>query len=1154
MALPYPRKFNAGRGSELIYNEELHKNFEATRHLLDKPEGDIEPKTPLDGALWLKRKDGKNHLKTWVQEQSRFVNLFDDKFKITDYIMSINMPKDPVEGQLWIHRGVLLYYDGSRWTPVRAQELGALQFDVSVFDDYIFASPLWKHGNTIVEDKDIEAFREARRKYLQGKIDYMADSSLAGDGSKWKFDDILEDGTISLDGFDLKGQHQFVVPRLEYARIFENNKLDFSYDAENQFTIKYPKSFLVDHKPSLIHVNPGRLDRIKKRLFRIDKQNPRVPVSVHNTEYYGFRLGEHGGHLLLPEENQDDGGYIRDRDKGIILSYNQAQNYDYVLSVTFEFDTVRPTGSVKHLDATKKSTSYFLPGLTDNENVFIEGFSLEGTSYRTNNIYQTITVDEDTTKTEVQVIQTGLREYGFIRDTTIDERGIVHVLHNFDQPLVFVGGEAMNQSIGDVSYDKDKNTFYVHNGRINMPWVVMELYDRAHPELDADGDFITVNGHKKAGYKVTKDLSGIETKEGPYIIKRREADGTPVFDESVTVEIFYYNMLESSGVISKAFQNGQGYIPYQNNDFETEDILDINKTKTGERVKHAVLFIDGLMTKREDLVIDKTNKTITTKDLRVGQDYILLKDKYDYLLDTADLLPATEVGNFSESLVYLNGELLCNKSSITQIIEPGAAKDIALHQEIMYFVESKTTNGRDIMEYDEISGKWIALTPHIKSGILEIINSYENMPRSIGFRIPWSKTKDRVDIYAYSYNNDVEHPLVIKNLPSEYDDPDSVFDDKNQLLREVMTGDAPEIAPNRIHYFENDIREAIKKLPDEFIESLLMDPLHIEESRKKVRAEAIKLLDGTPKYRDQYYHQFEIADKYMLNIGSLSVYVNGVRQQDIVEISDNKFAIPWPVKGIVTYVIEFPEHGNVTVAKREILGAEKALNGLINVYHTDISLYPGKPVVYINGIRQPHDSFAIIDAHTIMFLSKKVRLIGNSYNYSDENVLDYDNKHAIIHHPFDDKILIEIFQEHKWQEKHFELGRTGDNFVIPLKKYDLPSEITSSKDELKIFIDGLFFGLKNLDGYQKNRYSEILTITRPDVIALLTGDPLYRFLVNNQQAMIQYIQLENEKLIRNLMTSTYNLSREDAIKHLKDLGLYDQERKPYAKKVIIEWR
>lgn len=1154
MTLPYSRKFNAGRGSELIYNEELHKNFEATRHLLDKPEGDVEPKTPLDGSLWLKRKDGKNHLKTWVQAKNRYVNLFEEKFKITDYIMSMSTPKDPVEGQLWIHRGVMLYYDGSRWAPIRAQNFDALQFDVSVFEDFIFASPLWKHGNTIVEDKDIETFLEARRKYLQGKIDFMADSTLIGDGTKWKIGDKIKDGTISLNEFKLEGQHQFVVPRLEFARIFANSKLDWSYQAENQFTIKYPKHFLLGHKPSMVHVNPGRLCDIRKRLFRVDKQNPRIPVPIKNTEYYGFRLNEHGGHFLLPEETQDDGGYIRDNDRGIILSYNQAQSYDYVLSVTFVFETVRPTGTVKHLEGNKLPTSYFLPELEGSDNVFVEGFILEGTAYKKSNIYQTIKIDEDTSAAEVQVMKSGTREYGFVRDMTVDGKAILHVLHDFNRPLVFVGGEAMNPATGEVSYDRDKNTFTVQNGRLNMPWVVLELSDHVHPAVDADGDLISAPDNKKAGYKITRNLDGTEIKEGPYLIKGRNPDNSPIYDETKVVEVVYYDIMESVGVISKKNTSGQGVIDYTTGDFSTEDILNGSGTKIGERVTHAVLFVDGLMVKREDLVIDKTNKTITAKNLRVGQDFILLKDKHNYFIDTKDLLPALDTGKLSESLVYLNGELLCNKSAFTQIIEPAAAKDKAAHQEIMYFLNTKTTAEKEVMEYDDINKKWLTLTPQIKKGLLAIIDSYENMPTTVGFKIPWSRKDDRLDVYAYNYADDVEHSLIIRNLPSYYDDPESVFDEKNKLLRDVMTGDAPEIAKNGIHFFEKDIREAVKKLPDEFIESLPMDPLHRQRSIKKAREEAIKNLNLTPKYSTVHYHQFDIDDQYIMNAGSLCVYVNGIRQYYVEEIKSNRFAIPWPVKGVVTYTIEFPEHGNSVVAAREIVDARNALNDLTNVYRTTTPLYPGKLTVYVNGVRQPHDAYTIMDAHTIMFLDKDTRLIGNIHNYPDENILNLQNKPVTLHHSLDDKIMIEIFQEHKWKEEHIKLEQSKQNFIVPMKKYDLTPDLVRTKDELKIYIDGLFFGLKDHDGYQRNRNSEILTITRPEVIERLVGDTLYEYLIKDKRAMKKYVDIQNEKLIRNLISSTYNMTRNEAIKHLKDQGLYDQERKPYIKDMIIEWR
>lgn len=67
-------------------------------------------------------------------------------------------PDDPVKGQLWIHNEVLCYYNGVEWKPLKALLQDGSQFSLDVFKNFILISPLWKIGNTIIRDEDIEAY------------------------------------------------------------------------------------------------------------------------------------------------------------------------------------------------------------------------------------------------------------------------------------------------------------------------------------------------------------------------------------------------------------------------------------------------------------------------------------------------------------------------------------------------------------------------------------------------------------------------------------------------------------------------------------------------------------------------------------------------------------------------------------------------------------------------------------------------------------------------------------------------------------------------------------------------------------------------------------------------------------------------------------
>ena len=58
------------------------------------------------------------------------------------------------------------------------------------------------------------------------------------------------------------------------------------------------------------------------------------------------------------------------------------------------------------------------------------------------------------------------------------------------------------------------------------------------------------------------------------------------------------------------------------------------------------------------MVRNHESGTISVNGLSIGQDYILLRDKYHYFYDENKLRPAIPVGHLSESLVYVNGNLI----------------------------------------------------------------------------------------------------------------------------------------------------------------------------------------------------------------------------------------------------------------------------------------------------------------------------------------------------------------------------------------------------------------------------------------------------------------------------------------------------------------
>lgn len=994
MSLPYDRKFNAGRQSEQLYNEELHKMYESMRHLLDIPEGKkTTPTAKLDGSLWLDR--AKNELKSFDKSTYTWRPIFDNKFKIVDEITSQLPPENPVLGQLWIYADVLMYYNGSKWTPVKALEQDGSQFNLSIFENFSLASPLWRIGNTIVEDEDVKEFQEQRRKYLQDKLDFKNDDEFIT-GKQW----------VQGDEKDLKGDKpkmpelpggksgdkknlsqlmetkcQFLVPNIDLDRVFLDGKINFDYERapHSKVCITYKKRIVADHTPSLIHVNPGRLTDMRKRLIKVDRVTPKIGISADNTEFYGFNRDSVYGELLLPEAEKDDGGYIVLKD-GIYLSHRQCQNYDYVLAVTYTFSWYRSTGKMECAKADDQTNSFYVANYAGPLTVFADGYNLESPEYTEDDLSQVVTVNNEGQDIEDYSFMHSLKgEYGYIRSTDIYGRGVVKTLKEYKKPLLFMNGQAMDPKTTDM--EVDGNYIYVKGAQINMPWTVIELYDTKH-------DYDMSMGAKGDGIVIDND-----------------ATGHPV-------------------------------ICYDKSKIDDDDDI--------------ILFVDGLLVKKEDIIrqnifvqfgphnTKKQSGTVTTEGLKKGQHYILLRDKYHCLYNEKSLTPALPVGHISDSLVYVNGYLICNNTCVNTILSEKDAKKTAANGEIKFFYRDAQNPTKGVFAlYDSAKDQWIYLDQDESEVVHKITDSYANTVNAVAFHIN-IELNDDTRVYGFNFAQSIEHPLIVRNLP--------------------IDGIAPE---------------------GRFV---------------------------------QNQKDFLIRESYVPEIGALSVYVNGVRQYNVIEHMDGQgFSLPEPVTGIVTYVIEMPERGQVHVAEREILDETKAIPGTINAYSTKISLYPGRVIFYVNGIRQPQQAFTILDNHTILVNDNKNMLVGCNNNFPDEPVrIDDKGNKICIHHEKSDQILVEVKHDYDRQESFAMLSDTT-NQSIDIRHYNLPIGILEPADEIMIYIDGIYTGLRkavdeNMQAfaYAVNRYSGNLTIKDVDWINRITNDPLYTFYESHPEAKLAY--------------------------------------------------
>ena len=785
-----------GRQSEVLFNGERHNVYEAVKHLIDYPSSaEATPVAKHLGSLWLDQRT--NQLYVWVglgykhdRVRNGWLPVFADKFQIFDEMMNDLPSSNPVIGQLWLYNGVLMYFDGSSWQPVKALEQSDSQFNISAFADFQIYAPLNRVGSAVVSDYELAAQLELQRRYKSSDPDLQT-SSVVEIAKRWNWGDEFK-GPDVMD-FDIEDtSYQYLVPNMDVDRVFIDGKLDENYIQQSRSVIQYKLSYLLDEetnynddtplinhvkKPSLVHMNPGKLSNITKRIFKIDKSNPKIMCPAYNTEFYGFRSGNIHGAFLVPTKAVDEALYeyqklltaTKDEEKeklakkleaagysinalnagdlrtekgdyekqsdGIYLSTEATENYDYVLAITYEFSWINATGQLHQTDNRKGNSAYYVPQKLGSMNIFVNGFDYEDIYYSWDYKNETVTFAEDIASNEnmdVAVLGVFAHEYGFIREMNIaadNKSARISTIHRFLRPLIFVNGEVLNRS----------------------QW---SYYDRALMEdTDRPGTAFTIYGAHRDMCWTVIDMQKETILYG--------SNGAEVGSEIIDICIEDDGMVDKTDEFTDSY--GQRAIPLPENYTVTFEDSDNYRYKR----PYLVLFVNGLMVKREDVYYDSASHTITCEGLKPGMVYVILDDtnKQLYTEDMNDgIMPAMSIGKLDASLVYHDGSLINEPSSYRYEGEQGFAAASAMHGEIRAFnnaTEWKIFNAETKDTRSGVPGSWENLDEKTQAEVMSFSNSYSNGATSVCLSNDIPEIHNgKITVFGYKLANYIESPLT----------------------------------------------------------------------------------------------------------------------------------------------------------------------------------------------------------------------------------------------------------------------------------------------------------------------------------------------------------------------------------------------------------
>ena len=789
------RRFN-GRQGEQIYNEELYSLYEILKHFLDVPDNPdphFGPQSGLEkpGALWLDRQTspGYSHL-LYRDSDQVWKPIFDDWFKIIKEIRNPHgQPEDPKEGQLWINdNGVLHWYNGSMFVPIKSKLADATEFDANSFENFLIIDPLKMTGGYIVENLSKLAqiaggIAEWRPNtlYQIGDLVYYVDHNgesqfyqYTKEHVDWNgnphtsaltFEEELNSGF--LEAIDLKAQ--YLIPSETLDRVFiDGFYVDkSSYEKLSDVCIQISLSLYKGKPVAAVHVNPIALKNIKKRIIKIEKDPTKygeyamIKAGPENTEYYGFKEGF--GQFLIKNED-----YLI-KANGIQLIGDALEYYDFVYAITYDFEIRIKNPGILYKDTIQlnNQTCIWIGQIdpADKLLVFVQGLCLEDfywsyDCYDPSGLVKFNGYDKDGNVTDdpskmVKPLFESKSDVAIMRFRKKTNTGI------------FTPDMLENMSI-DPCETQDEGT-YTENGKLKFKASIEIPADYKQPLIFVQGPNlnVTLGDYQLVGNKaIIKDaVPG----SAYYIVDAMRHDG--------------FNMYVEAGAVTSSRS-----IPIRDN-----DIL------SGEC--QPLVFVDGFYISTRDL--DTTDPdNVKIHGLTEGQGYTLLKDKNDefwQLLFDGEVSFTTipMSGEIDDAVVFVGNSMIVDGGAC---YTTSSNTDYAVSNEIKLILDNGEEKWRC---YNAGTKQWEIIHDEDFSVMLDLASSgYSVDSRTINILQNFGEVD--CTYYAYSFADNIEKPLI-KGYTSNYE---FIGD---EVFYKIDFRHAYPMGENSLHVWMNGIKQSIKE-------------------------------------------------------------------------------------------------------------------------------------------------------------------------------------------------------------------------------------------------------------------------------------------------------------------------------------------------------
>ena len=189
------------------------------------------------------------------------------------------------------------------------------------------------------------------------------------------------------------------------------------------------------------------------------------------------------------------------------------------------------------------------------------------------------------------------------------------------------------------------------------------------------------------------------------------------------------------------------------------------------------------------------------------------------------------------------------------------------------------------------------------------------------------------------------------------------------------------------------------------------------------------------------------------------------------------------------YLIENVEANEMVSSRRQWKAPRNDNGNLPNSYTTTMRLAPGIINVYVNGVLLDKEDYAIFDSNKIVIgfdlVGGQEILPKNKGDYKHPYRVLTDEGFKFIECEGDDEVLIEVRDDLTIKKRSYEIKDISyETYSFDILDYEYPSSLTSTKDLIKIYINGVLY-----DGNYTN-INGVITLLDCD----LEQDPLYKHL------------------------------------------------------------